>query len=310
MTIETADMLSQEQGITAPGTILALRRKELGWSEREVADKLCLLPKQVIALEDNHFESFSAQIFVKGYLRSYAKLVSLDDDGLLSLYEQHYQQPALQQASVENTLTNLPAQQPASRRYLGVAAAVSVIVVLWLFSGADKSKINTVVDAVDPIMHEEHVDTVIKIDSHAIAETNATDELVTAQIENPQAVNVFKDESPLEIAAVEITENENASLITEQSTQSITVKADNTIVDRGDLKVEFSGDCWVEVRDVNGSVLFKNMKRDGEILNVNGLPPFRVLLGNATVVSVSYNGEPIIVNPSADNQSARITIGS
>lgn len=304
--IETAEMLNQEQGITAPGTILALRRKELGWSEREVADKLCLLPKQVIALEDNDFESFSAEIFVKGYLRSYAKLVSLDEDGLLSLYDERYKRPSVQAAPQPNNLTNLPAQQPASRRYLGVVAAVLVVAMLWLFSRTEETGLSTAAEVMPSVTSPASVADDREIDTQL---EPAIDVPVVAPVDNHQTLNFSEEEQLLANASAEVIDNEGTALSLGVTIEE-PAEVDDTAVDSGVLEIEFSGNCWVEVRDANGSVLVADIKRAGDLLNLSGLPPFRVVLGDATVVKVSYSGEPVNVNPSAENQSARITIGS
>lgn len=297
MTIETADMLNQEQGITAPGTILALRRKELGWTQREVADKLRFSDKQIEALENNQFDTFPVEIFVKGYLRSYAKLVSLDETGLLSLYEQHYQNSSLQQPFAAKPLAALPAQQPASRRYLGVVAAVLIVFLLWFFSDSQD-----IVVAIDETATNTLVEPALEL-SEVVTETASS--LTVSADEPTQAI----DDSVVNLFDAPAPVDEDKEVLAE-SVEAESVTVDSPIIDNGELELVFSGDCWVEVRDATGTVLFANMKRIDERLNLSGVPPFRVLLGDATVASVSYNGEIVNVNPSAENQSARITIGS
>lgn len=303
MSIETAELLNQEQNTTAPGTILMLRRKELGWSEREVAEKLRLLPQQVLALEENRFDAFNAEIFTKGYLRSYAKLVSLDDQGLLALYEQHYQKTSSDSAPVAQSLADLPAQQPASRRYLGVVAALLVVVVLWVFNTndeADSLEPNTValsaqgVEAEKPESNLSVTDEQGGIDTpeQLTSTTEALAESLSQSVSSePVDVVVSKPQTEAPPANESVPEAEIAAHIPS-------------------LKLEFSGDCWVEIKDAMGTVLIADMKRAEQIINLPGAGPFNVLLGNATVVNVSYNGQPVNVNPNARNQSARLTIGS
>lgn len=68
------------------------------------------------------------------------------------------------------------------------------------------------------------------------------------------------------------------------------VIADN----EGQLVVEFSGDCWVEVQDGNGRTLVAELRSAGDTLEVSGESPLRVVLGAVSAVeSVRYSGERV-----------------
>ena len=70
------------------GIVLRKAREDAGLSQREVADKLHLLPKQIEALESDNYAYFSAAVFCKGYLRAYGKLLGIDSEPLLQSYVQ------------------------------------------------------------------------------------------------------------------------------------------------------------------------------------------------------------------------------
>ncbi len=62
----------------------------------------------------------------------------------------------------------------------------------------------------------------------------------------------------------------------------------------GQLVVEFSDDCWVEVRDSEGRTLAARLYSEGETLEVAGEPPLQVVLGAVNAVaSVRYDGERV-----------------
>jgi cytoskeleton protein RodZ len=77
----------------------------------------------------------------------------------------------------------------------------------------------------------------------------------------------------------------------------------------GTLAFAFTGPCWVEVTDADGTVIHADLAEAGESLTVVGDAPFTVMLGNARAASLSVNGEPVPVNPHPGNRTAKLTVG-
>jgi cytoskeleton protein RodZ len=73
--------------------------------------------------------------------------------------------------------------------------------------------------------------------------------------------------------------------------------------------VQFVADCWTQVSDGSGKVLFSGLKRKGDSLAVAGKPPFAVRLGYARGAQVSYNGQPVDVAPFTSGETARLKLG-
>ena len=70
---------------TLPGPVLSAKREELRWSLEEAAERLKLTPRQVVALEANDFDALPGMSSVRGFVRSYAKLMGLDPEPLLEM---------------------------------------------------------------------------------------------------------------------------------------------------------------------------------------------------------------------------------
>lgn len=66
-----------------PGAALQAAREARELSVPQVADQLKLSSAAVTALEANDWERLPAPVFVRGYVRAYARLVALDDEELL-----------------------------------------------------------------------------------------------------------------------------------------------------------------------------------------------------------------------------------
>ncbi|MFZ6745192.1 helix-turn-helix domain-containing protein [Undibacterium sp. JH2W] len=82
-----SDLLEAEaQRLAAsPGAKLAAGRNALGWTVEQVAARLRLAPRQIIALEKDDYPALPEAAIVKGFTRAYAKLVKLDPEPILAL---------------------------------------------------------------------------------------------------------------------------------------------------------------------------------------------------------------------------------
>jgi cytoskeleton protein RodZ len=75
------------------------------------------------------------------------------------------------------------------------------------------------------------------------------------------------------------------------------------------LTIEFSEECWVEIKDPSGVALFGDLGQAGERIELVGAAPFRVLLGYAPGVRLTYNAEPVALTPHTRNNVASLVLG-
>jgi cytoskeleton protein RodZ len=75
------------------------------------------------------------------------------------------------------------------------------------------------------------------------------------------------------------------------------------------LRLDFSADSWVEIRDPEGAVLYSNLNRAGTGLELVGQGPFRILLGYAPGVTLAFEGEPVALAPHTRNNVATLVLG-
>ena len=75
------------------------------------------------------------------------------------------------------------------------------------------------------------------------------------------------------------------------------------------LSIEFTEECWVEIKDPEGNLLFGNLGRPGTQLAFVGAAPFRVLLGYAPGAMLKYNAEPVALGPHTRNNVASLVLG-
>ncbi|RUO37437.1 hypothetical protein CWE13_05620 [Aliidiomarina shirensis] len=70
-----------------PGELLRLGRENMGLSVGQVADRLRLRQQQIQELEDDVFTAHVSGTYIRGYLRSYAKLVQVNETEIIAAYE-------------------------------------------------------------------------------------------------------------------------------------------------------------------------------------------------------------------------------
>jgi cytoskeleton protein RodZ len=88
ITITTDDIV--EEILIKPGAKLAAARLQLGYTPEYIAGKLHLRVKIIELLESDDYENMPEEVFIKGYLRSYAKLVGLQPQPLLDVFNASY----------------------------------------------------------------------------------------------------------------------------------------------------------------------------------------------------------------------------
>lgn len=85
----------------------------------------------------------------------------------------------------------------------------------------------------------------------------------------------------------------------------VTKKSEKIVVES--LNLSFSGDSWTEIFDASGDRLAFALYKDGSALTVNGQAPFKLKLGDPSVVEIHYQDEKVErVLPAG--RTARITI--
>ncbi|HSB97662.1 MAG TPA: helix-turn-helix domain-containing protein, partial [Spongiibacteraceae bacterium] len=122
-----------ETGVETPGYKLRVARERAGLAREKIAQQLNLLLSQVVALEEDRFERFPAETFVKGHLRSYARLLKIDVDDVLHAYylSKPPTQPTRKKLDVQCRPQTLGAKSTRWRSYTGIAAVLLVLCALW-----------------------------------------------------------------------------------------------------------------------------------------------------------------------------------
>ena len=76
----------------------------------------------------------------------------------------------------------------------------------------------------------------------------------------------------------------------------------------GVLELRPSAQSWVEVTDARGQVLISRTIDSGEVVGLDGTPPFKLKIGNAGGTDVTYRGQPVNLAPYTRDNVARMEL--
>jgi hypothetical protein len=76
------------------------------------------------------------------------------------------------------------------------------------------------------------------------------------------------------------------------------------------LSVSFRDECWLEVSDRSGTTVYQDLNRSGDLVDLFGQAPFRILVGRAQSVTILFNDQPVDLVPDMHNNTAKVELGT
>ncbi|HHF3763025.1 TPA: RodZ domain-containing protein [Haemophilus influenzae] len=278
--------------VLSPGEIFRQTREALNLSLEDVAKEITLRPSILEQLENNEFiQKSTPAIFVKGYVRSYAKFLRLPDSVWENIVFAETEKNDLGKNARSTRAVN---QYSSHNRWIGrLTAIVFVIVIgmtgLWWWQSYQQ---NT----------QERDDLVQSYVASTENNQPAT-ALVTTEESNKSAPETAAPVSqPVEITnnllpeiaqenSVSQSKNDEKSVSDIQSAVENPSISPTLPIAKGDLVIEIlTNSSWISVKDNARHVLAQKEYRQGEILTFNG-NEFSLIVGAPSNVRITYKGE-------------------
>lgn len=284
-TENNAGQTNSPTGISAPsaGELLREARERLGLSVMDVASQIKFAPRQIEALEADDYEHLPEAAFVRGFVRSYAKVLHLDAQPLLAALPQKKQtQGDLVPEPVGEPFTNIHSLLRQNLVWLSGALLLGVIVAgfaFWHFTTPPEQAQAEKVES--PVAL--HADIQITPPASEVPEAPVIEPVeqkpqASAQSAVPAATTVAPRPAPQKQAATAETPSDTSTPVTS-------------------LRLEFSEDSWAEIKDKDGKILSSRLHVAGSELTVNGHAPFSLLIGHASTVRLQYQDKEINLAP-------------
>ncbi|VVO07487.1 Cytoskeleton protein RodZ [Pseudomonas fluorescens] len=321
-----------------PGEILRQARESNGWSLAEVALKLNLTTTSLSNLEAGAFDKLPGHTFARGYIRAYAKLLGMDQAVLVQQFDQSTGTDS--QGSSVHSLGRIEEPVRVSHTILRIVSLLLLVAVIgggfvwWQDQTSTRTK--DLIGLAPEHVEVEGADGTTQIHPLDEPEDQA---VVEGQTEGGTALALPQADAPAEApeqaqaTAPVAPAAPTTPAVPAHTTPATPVPAAPAVpapvvtapvapvapapapavgapvAGQGQVKVQFTADCWTQVTDGSGKVLFSGLKRKGDSLAVNGKPPFTVRLGFARGAQVSYNGQPVDVAPFTSGETARLKLG-
>jgi cytoskeleton protein RodZ len=134
------EMVEDTQG--KPGAHLAAVRLQKGYSPEYVAGKLHLRVRIIELLEADNYHSLPEPVFIKGYLRAYAKLLDVAVDPLIETFNNMYKTERAPEKALWQSRRETNKAEHAIRWLTGFfALIVLTAVAMWWYTNKDNERL-------------------------------------------------------------------------------------------------------------------------------------------------------------------------
>lgn len=308
------------EGTQLPGDVLRQAREQLGYSQKDIANRLRLRLSVIDNIENNRFDQAQLATFTRGYVRSYAKYVGLEEEAVLALLDKcGHTKPKAQEMQSFSRRTKREAHDSRIMGLTWILAAVFVgVTAVWWWQNIhlEQAPVATTTTADQTVAHEKQEqgsddtivttlngdDASISATQPATVDTDVDHSAPTSTEQNTAASTTSADaathSSPTTASTTATGTTTEASTTpaenAETASTSVTTATATPVVDATapQLQLKFSADCWIDVRDATGKRLESGIKKAGQVLDLEGKAPFRVRLGAPSAVKINIKGQP------------------
>lgn len=311
-----------------PGQRLRQAREAKDWSLAEVATHLHLSSRVVDDIERDVLSNGVELPFVRGYLKNYAKLLGLVPDELARAFDVlHRGKPVEPPIKPIVSSRHEPLESSSSWGLL-VGAGLLLLVggaYLWWQSQQAAAPV--------PALASPEASPAASVAAEPAADTAAqpgTDAAGAATATGPEPVTAINLDTTAPDNKVPASASTSPALPATQPgsapTDPVPATARADVAAAGaapvtnateavgtstaQLAMNFNGDCWVKIEDASGTVLSRGLKRAGNAVTLAGAPPFKLILGNPGVVSITFKGEAVDLSGYPANQVAKLQLGA
>lgn len=261
------------------GMRLKQAREQAGLSLEQVASRLKVPTRVVRSLEADDTAPLGAPIFVRGHLRSYARLLGIDIESELD--QGAAVPPVVPPELVSHS--HVPRYRrvfdQVTRRAVYIVLTVAIALPVWLTT-------------------RQHLEAPVTVQP-----LDVPGELGDIASRGPR--------QPMEQAVRASPESASRSRSTERKPLMASITSlQRPISPPPALSLELAGESWVQVFDRNGEALEQGLLSAGAQLEYDEGEVGRVVLGNIAVVEVRQHGEPVDLEPFSRANVARFRLSS
>lgn len=262
------------------GSTFRTEREKQGLTIKDVERETSIRAKYLEALEEGKYEDLPNEVYVKGFIRNYAKCLNLDAEKLVQEYREEIHgvdvEPIAPTTPTTTSIVNERApfasgsdfheRVEKSHKKQLVTLMVAAVVILFVgsiyyFFGEDPSAQNP----------------------------QQTAQQSTAQ--KPQQTQSAQSATPAQPSQT-VSQNQPQQTTQQPAAGSAIVNTANASAGQADVTAKFTGRCWVQAI-ADGKVVYEGTAEPNQTMHWTGKKDLIVTAGNAGAIDVTYNGQRV-----------------
>jgi cytoskeleton protein RodZ len=286
-----------------PGAALAAARRAEGLSVVDVATQMRISPRQVEAIEADRYHELPGDVFVRGFIRNYARLLKLDPVPLLHALEPELKREVpLRAHEIAGTLPTARRSRKRLWATIIVLVSLGIVAILAATAAYEWWQLRSAAPFADSPVPAPG----------SMALPPPGSEAAPAAQSIPLAPQTLPDvPRPADPAAVAPTESQSggegkpaADAVAPAQQQAVPLAA----ADAARIEIQFERESWVEIRERDGKLVFMGTGEAGSARSFEARTPVALVIGNAAGVRIAYNGKPFDLAPHSARNIARFTL--
>lgn len=285
--------------LTGVGAELKQARESRGLSIEDVAQQLKFAPRQIESLEAERFERLPGPTIARGMVRNYARLLKLEPEPMLERMAPRVA-PATDSAELAARFKQPVPFSDSGRRstltYAGFSVGVLLLVAVVAYTWQHESAAPEFVAPAQPQRKADRP-------APAVAAAPAP---VRAQ-QPPAPVAKAEPQQPLAQPQPQA-QPQSQTQARPETPEADAEKPKPVPAGIQQLVFHLEKEAWLEVHDGAGRLLVSSLNPAGTDRVVRGRPPFEIVIGNASSVTLTQNGRPVDLKPHIKVEVARFTL--
>ena len=281
-------------------------RETKGLTIDEVASKTRIRTDFVKALEDGNFAKLPDQVFVRGFVRSYARSLGLDEDDAIHRFVQSagaYYDKQVERERLKVRQAEEERKRQANRKAVAIAIGIAILTLIFLLSREQSSLLVHRSSSDPPASASKRIvpPTPESQDAPPSQQAEAVLPATKAKPSGSPAVSakasVENNAGPVTVpasaasAVLELAAPVPSSLGSDGPLGGISLEGSRATDEQLALDLEATELSWVVVQ-VDGGSPQEALLRPGEKARWKGQDQFILTLGNAGGVKAELNGKP------------------
>ncbi|WP_404838933.1 cytoskeleton protein RodZ [Aeromonas media] len=313
MTTEQPHDFQDDSQAVGPGQLLRNAREQLGWTREQVASRIHLRLTLIAAIEADTYDKHTSHTFIRGYLRAYAKLVGIPEETILAAYDKLGLTPP---DNIDMQSFSRRSRQQANDSRLKVVTWLVILVLIalsiawWWQSTARRSAGDEALAATEMSSTTDMGVTGNMPGTTLAPAMEMADPAVMPAVSDAAATAVEQTVSSAAATAAPATPS--SAVATDVSAEVATSAGEGETASdtatASQLKMSFTADCWLDVKDANGKTLFSGLKKANDELVLEGPEPLRFIVGAPMAVNLEYQGKSFDMSRYNNGRTARFSL--